>query len=83
MTALSGGAFNPAVGFGPVLVDIMNGNDDHPDKEHPAWIYWVGPLLGALIAAVGFRVTNHNKEYADMTALYPDNEEPLVSEETI
>jgi len=75
---LSGGAFNPAVGFGPVIVDVMQNGPD----GHPAWIYWLGPLLGGLCAAVGFRVTNHNKEYADMTALYPE-EDSLVAEEPI
>jgi aquaporin Z len=74
---ISGGAFNPAVGFGPVIVDVMH----HGADDHPAWIYWVGPLLGAFVAAIGFRVTNYHKEYAeDMTSLY---EEPLVPEETI
>ena len=45
--ATSGGAFNPAVGTGPILVDVIAGDGvfDH------LWIYWVGPLLGGVAAA--------------------------------
>jgi aquaporin Z len=40
---LSGGAFNPAVGFGPILVHSMFADGTLGDL----WIYAVGPLLGA------------------------------------
>ena len=44
---ISGGAFNPAVGFGATLGAALfaGGNFDH------FWIYVVGPLLGGAIAA--------------------------------
>jgi aquaporin Z len=45
--AISGGAFNPAVGLGP---NLILGNLGH------VWIYIVGPFLGAAIAAIVFRV---------------------------
>jgi len=78
---LSGGAFNPAVGFGPVIVDIMHNTDQHTS----AWVYWVGPFLGSFVAAIGFRVTNHHKEYnkvqkENMAGLYAETEEALVPE---
>jgi aquaporin Z len=44
---LSGGAFNPAVGFGPILVHSVFADGTLGDL----WIYIVGPLLGAAVAA--------------------------------
>ena len=43
----SGGVFNPAVGTGPILIDALVGDGiwDH------LWIYWAGPVLGAVAAA--------------------------------
>jgi aquaporin TIP len=42
---LTGAAMNPARAFGPELVGNFWGE---------AWIYWLGPLIGASIAAVGY-----------------------------
>jgi aquaporin Z len=44
---ISGGAFNPAVGLGPALVHAIIG---HGSIGH-VWLYIVGPLIGAAIAA--------------------------------
>src|SRR5688572_2700873 len=44
---ISGGAFNPAVGFGPILVHRLFADGTLGDL----WLYWVGPLLGAAAAA--------------------------------
>jgi aquaporin Z len=49
---VSGGAFNPAVGLGPAIVTALLGSDP---VSH-VWLYVVGPLLGAALAAVVFRV---------------------------
>jgi aquaporin Z len=49
---LSGGAFNPAVGFGPILVHSILGDG----TLGTLWIYFVGPLLGAVVAAAAFAV---------------------------
>jgi aquaporin Z len=48
--AISGGAFNPAVGLGPMLVHglLSGGSFD------AAWLYLVGPLVGGALAAVVF-----------------------------
>lgn len=45
--ATSGGVFNPAVGTGPILIDVIAGDGiwDH------LWIYWAGPVLGGVAAA--------------------------------
>ncbi|KXJ05558.1 aquaporin [Exaiptasia diaphana] len=43
---LSGGGMNPARSFGPAV--IMNSWQDH-------WIYWAGPIIGAVAAAVLYR----------------------------
>jgi aquaporin TIP len=42
---LTGAAMNPARAFGPELVGDFWGG---------AWIYWVGPAIGALLAALGY-----------------------------
>lgn len=46
--ALSGGAFNPAVGTGlPIMSGVYN----------DVWIYWFGPCIGACCAASVFKLT--------------------------
>ncbi|RYP87424.1 hypothetical protein DL769_000520 [Monosporascus sp. CRB-8-3] len=50
----TGGSLNPARSFGPCVV---TGKFDH---YH--WIYWVGPILGALVAS-GFYVLIKTLEY--------------------
>jgi aquaporin Z len=42
---LTGAAMNPARAFGPELLSGMWGE---------AWIYYVGPVLGALVAALAY-----------------------------
>ena len=49
---LSGGAFNPGVGFGPILVHSIFGDGTLGNL----WIYIVGPLLGAVGAAGVFGI---------------------------
>ena len=51
---ISGGAFNPAVGIGPVLINATMGGGGFGDL----WLYLVGPLLGGAVAAVVFRMQN-------------------------
>ncbi|HYC32206.1 MAG TPA: aquaporin [Gemmatimonadales bacterium] len=47
---VSGGAFNPAVGIGPILVQALAGEGGFGNL----WLYLVGPLLGGALAAVVF-----------------------------
>lgn len=49
---LTGGAFNPAVGFGPIVVHRLFADGTLGDL----WLYWVGPLLGAAAAAGVFGI---------------------------
>lgn len=49
---LSGGAFNPAVGFGPILVHSIFADGTLGDL----WIYVVGPLAGGVAAAGAFAI---------------------------
>jgi len=49
--AISGGAFNPAVATGPALMSAMVGRGGLA----PLWIYWVGPLLGGMVATAVFK----------------------------
>ena len=51
---VSGGAFNPAVGTGPILIDALLGNGS---VKH-LWIYWLGPIAGGALAAVVFKFQN-------------------------
>jgi aquaporin Z len=44
---ISGGVFNPAVGTGPILIDVLAGDGVFDQL----WIYWAGPLLGGIAAA--------------------------------
>lgn len=50
---ISGAVFNPAVGTGITLMDVfLAGSMQH------IWLYWLGPISGALLAAGVFRVQN-------------------------
>ncbi len=51
--AISGGAFNPAVGTGPTLWSYIG---DNAVPLSNIWIYWVGPCVGALAAALVFGI---------------------------
>jgi len=44
---VSGGAFNPAVGLGPILVGAVSAHGSLGN----AWLYVVGPCLGAILAS--------------------------------
>jgi MIP family channel proteins len=48
---LTGGSFNPARWFGPALANVASGNG----FAGSWWIYILGPVLGALLAAAVFR----------------------------
>lgn len=48
----SGGAFNPAVGVGPTLVDVVAGGGSLGNL----WLYLVGPFAGAAAAVPVFRL---------------------------
>lgn len=49
--AISGGAFNPAVGLGPAIMEAVLGRGPTP----MAWIYAVGPLAGAAVAGYTYK----------------------------
>jgi aquaporin Z len=44
---ISGGAFNPAVGTGPIVIDALVGDGSWSNL----WLYIVGPLAGGALAA--------------------------------
>ena len=54
---ISGGAFNPAVGIGPILVDQFFGSC-HCNPIQFLWLYLVGPFAGGAAAAVAYRIIN-------------------------
>ena len=47
---ISGGAFNPAVGTGPILMNVLHGGGGMGDL----WLYLVGPFAGGAVAALCF-----------------------------
>lgn len=49
---ISGGAFNPAVAFGSIVIDTVVGSGS---LGH-LWIYLVGPLAGGIIASAIFQM---------------------------
>jgi aquaporin Z len=49
--SVSGGAFNPAVGLGPTLVNAIHGG-----SLASLWLYLVGPLAGGALAAIVFKL---------------------------
>ncbi len=49
---ISGGAFNPAVGIGPIVVSALFGQGGFSHL----WLYLVGPLAGAVLAAFVFKL---------------------------
>lgn len=49
---ISGGAFNPAVGTGPTIVNMILGGG----SMSALWLYLVGPLLGGAAAATVFKM---------------------------
>jgi aquaporin Z len=52
---ISGGAFNPAVGLGPALVALGRASIGH------VWLYVVGPIFGAILAAATFRLQHPSR----------------------
>jgi len=55
--AISGGAFNPAVGTGPILASLLTGG-----SAASLWLYWVGPVAGGVLASVVYKI-----QHADVT----------------
>jgi aquaporin Z len=49
---ISGGAFNPAVGIGPTIINAVLGGG----SWSALWIYIVGPVIGAALAATVFGI---------------------------
>jgi len=49
---ISGGAFNPAVGIGPIMVDTLAGDGSFGNL----WFYLAGPLVGAACAVPVFKL---------------------------
>ena len=49
---ISGGAFNPAVGIGPTIINATIGGGGWSSL----WFYLVGPFIGGALAAVVFKI---------------------------
>lgn len=49
---ISGGAFNPAVGIGPIIIESIMGGGGFSNL----WLYLVGPAVGAAIAVLAFKL---------------------------
>ena len=69
--SISGGAFNPAVGVGPMIIDATMGHGSFAN----AWLYVVGPLAGGAIAALFFLAQNPEPEPGQAIPGAPPGEE--------
>lgn len=49
---ITGAAMNPARAFGPALATQFHGSIRDIDPWAAHWVYWVGPLLGGVLAAL-------------------------------
>jgi aquaporin Z len=52
---ISGGAYNPAVATGPILIDTLMA---HGSSIKYLWIYLAGPFAGGAMAAIVFKFIN-------------------------
>ncbi|PCJ84327.1 MAG: porin [Flavobacteriales bacterium] len=52
--SISGGAYNPAVGLGPILIDACFGGGSMGNL----WLYLAGPLVGGAMAGIVFKIVN-------------------------
>ncbi|MGH7561819.1 MAG: MIP/aquaporin family protein [Gemmatimonadales bacterium] len=59
---ISGGAFNPAVGTGPIVVHALLGSGGFDSLL----LYWVGPLAGGALAAVVFGYQERQPAVSDV-----------------
>ena len=64
---ISGGAFNPAVGLGRNIAESIFGTN-HTIQY--AWLYIVGPLIGAALAGYVFRIVSPG-DMADTIEIMP------------
>ena len=74
---ISGGAFNPAVGVGPALIDTLMGHGTLAN----VWLYVVGPIAGGAIAALFFRAQNPEPESGSAIPSAAPGEERVVAGE--
>ena len=59
---ISGGAYNPAVGLGPIIANMINGLETFPPYF---WIYLVGPLAGAAAAVLAYQLQHLDAHHDD------------------
>ncbi len=52
---VSGGAFNPAVGIGPNIIQVALGDTGN---LHNVWLYIVGPVAGGVLAGLVYKFIN-------------------------
>ena len=66
---VSGGSMNPARSFGPALVSINLTYE---------WIYWIAPIIGAILAVLCFRaIKDHRAEGISNSSHERDEEKRL------
>ncbi len=54
---ISGGAYNPAVGTGPILLDAIMHDIGDGNTLSNLWYYLVGPITGAVLGAYVYKLT--------------------------
>ena len=64
---ISGTSTNPARSFGPALIS---------DDWHAWWVYWLGPLLGALLGVAAYTLTKRPWTTIEVAKLYHFEHDP-------
>ncbi len=69
LTHVNTGCMNPVRSFGPAIILAATPNEYQPEQNLEDdiftghWVYWIGPLLGSLIAAVTHRILGIYSNY--------------------
>lgn len=59
---ISGGVFNPAIVFGPSMINAASMT---PEPQFDTWLYYVGCVIGSLAAAFLFRIQSWGRAYGE------------------
>jgi len=71
MIPIDGCSINPTRSFGPAVVASMK-YDDFEWDDH--WVFWVGPLLGSLLAVGVYKLMNIIPDGGDASSKAPETE---------
>merc|ERR1719411_1219786 len=77
--SLSGGSFNPAISTGVYIGAVAVGDID----ADALWIYFVGPLLGAVLAVLFNALLNALQNVSGVEDFDIDDKQPVVAQQAV